>query len=93
MNMLTNKSQITKWSSRGRRCVWRGAGIAGCKWGYWTAVGRSYRLFCYYTQTENIKRFEQRAVGGFTVRMTSGWVVAVLHSKQDLAYVHLSRSL
>ena len=33
-------------------CVVRGT--AGCRWNYWTTVGKSDRLFCDYTQTENI---------------------------------------
>ena len=33
-------------------------GTAGCRWNYWTTVGRSDRLFCDYIQTENIKHFE-----------------------------------
>jgi hypothetical protein len=33
-------------------------GTAGCRWNYWTAVGRSDTLLYDYTQTENIKHFQ-----------------------------------
>jgi len=33
-------------------------GTAGCRWIYWTTVGRSDRRCSNYTQTENIKHFE-----------------------------------
>jgi len=37
---------------------WCGAGIAGYRWNYWTAIARSDRLFLQYTQSENIKHFQ-----------------------------------
>jgi hypothetical protein len=57
-----------------------------------TAIGMGDRL-CYcdthYTQTENIRHFEWRAVCECTVLMFSGWVVETRNSPRNLACVLL----
>jgi hypothetical protein len=64
-------------------------GTAGCRWICWTTVGRSDVLFYEYTQTENIKHFEQCVVsectGAHTFRMCS----RTLRSLRNLAHAHL----
>jgi hypothetical protein len=54
-----------------------------------TAIDRSDREFCCYTQAENIKHFELRVVSECTVRMLAGWVVATRHSPRNVALAQL----
>jgi len=68
-------------------CLPRGAGAAGYREKYWTAVGRSDRLFCYCMETENFEDAEKRVVSGCSVRMHSGWVIATGHKARNLAHV------
>ena len=42
-------------------------GIAVYRENYWTAIGRSGRLFCCCMQTENFEDSEEHAVSGCTV--------------------------
>jgi hypothetical protein len=67
-------------------------GTAGYSGGYWTVIGRSDRLFCYCTQTENTKDSEESAARECTVRMHSGWTVAARYSPRNFAHAHISHS-
>ena len=73
---------------------WHGAvrEAASYRRDFWTVVSMSDRLFYYYTQTENFKRFDKGVVSECTVRMLSGWVAAIGHSPRNLAHAHLSHS-
>ena len=63
-------------------------GSAGYCWGYWTAIGRSNRLFYSYTQTEHVS-LKQNEASKCTAQIFSGWIVASHHSLQYLVHGHL----
>jgi len=67
-------------------------GTSGFRKNYWTAIGRSDRIFCYCMETENIEDFEEHAVSGCSAGMHSEWVIATRHTSRNLAHAHISHS-
>jgi hypothetical protein len=55
-----------------------------------TSIGRSDGLFYYYTQTENVKYFEQRVVSVYTTRKLAECIVATRIHQEIVAHARLS---
>ena len=71
---------------------WRCLGAVDFSGDWGTAIGRSDIQFSRYTETENIKHFEERVVCKCTVRMLTGWIVATGHPPRNATRAHLSHS-
>ena len=87
MNIRGYRTQTTICSRR-RGCGVGWGGVSDVMW--WTSIGWSDRLVCYYTQTANIQHFEQRVVSVYTMRKLAESVVATRIHQEILAHARLS---